>query len=327
MSDNSPLFTETIQMLNLNDNNSNDELDDFLNFELEIQYNNVPKLSKPFMNFYDNISKIFYIYTPFFSKENQILYNDLKNSKFHKIGLSIYQEFPSIIKNKYENNYHKLNPTDYLENTKLWIHPFKDPNKFDLINTQKNYFFNFSNLLIEYPASTQSKNIDILIICDNYFNIDSKRWLKYYHNVSLINSTLSLLNDSKLNITIVDPMHIVNIFPKINYVYDQSTINSLLLQSKICVIFNKHAAMIPYIGNALLRNNCLLMYHSILGEWNLINKYTGKFFSNTTTLLQNISFVLSNLHKFKPKKWYIKKHNPEQKKQLLYKTIFNLIKK
>ena len=69
------------------------------------------------------------------------------------------------------------------------------------------------------------------------------------------------------------------------------------------------------------------MYHSILGEWNLINKYTGQFFSNTTTLLQNITFILSNRHKFKPKKWYIKKHNPEQKKQLLYKTIFNLIKK
>ena len=159
--------------------------------------------------------------------------------------------------------------------------------------------------------------IDILIICDNYFNIDSKRWLKYYHNVSLINSTLSLLKDSELNVTIVDPMHIVSSYPRFNYVYDQSSINSLLLQSKICVIFNKHAAMIPYVGNALLRDNCLLMYHSILGEWNLINKYTGQFFSNTTTLLQNITFILSNRHKFKPKKWYIKKHNPKQKKQLL----------
>jgi len=327
MSDNSPLFTETIQMHNLFNNNSNDELDDILNFELEIEMNYVPKLSKPFMNFYDNISKIFYIYTPFISNENKTLYNDLINSKFNKIGLSIYQEFPSVIKNKYENNFHKLNPTDYLENTKLWIHPFKDPNKYDLINSKKNYFFNFSNLLIEYPTETKQKTIDIIIICDNYFNIDSKRWLKYYHNVSLINSTLSMINDSNLNITVIDPMHIVNIYPNINYVYQNNNINSLLLQSKICIIFNKHASMIPYVGNALLRDNCLLMYHSILGEWNLINKYTGKFFSNTTTLLENISFIFNNINSFKPKKWYIKKHNPDLKKQLLYKTIFNIIKK
>lgn len=328
MSDNSPIFTETIQMYNLNNNeHEHDNNQNIFNFELEIEYKNIPILSKPFLNFYDNVSKIFYLYTPFISQDDNLLYKDLLFNKFSKIGLSIYQEFPAIIKNKYEDDYHKLNPIDYQENTLLWIHPFKDPTKYDLINTQKNYFFNYSNLLIKYPVQIVNKTIDILIICDNYFDIQSKRWLKYYHNVTLINYMLELLVQSNLNITIIDPMHIVNIYPQFNYIYDETFINITLQKSKICAVFNKHASIIPYIGNALLRDNCLLMYHSILGEWNLINKYTGKFFSDTNSFIQNIQSILANFKNFKPKKWYIKKHNPEYKKQLLYKTIFNLIKK
>ena len=126
-------------------------------------------------------------------RKNILTYNNLKNSNFLKIGLSIYQEFPSSIKNKYENQFHKNNPIDYQENTLLWIHPFKNPQQFDLINDKINYFFNYSNFFIEPISHIPNKTIDILIICDNFFNTESKRWLKYYHNISLINKALKSL--------------------------------------------------------------------------------------------------------------------------------------
>lgn len=323
----SPCYTETYKIPNLLDINSNDD-DDDLNFSIEIIYLSVPELDKPFLNYYNNEYKLYYIYAPFYKKDNISTYNNLINSKYSKIGLSIYQEFPAVIKNKYENNFHKLNPIDYQNNILLWIHPFKDPSKFDLINSDKNYFFNYSNLLLDIPIekSKTKKNIDIVIICDNYFNIDSTKWLKYYHNVSLINKTLQILEKSELNITIVDPHKIIDVYEKFNYIYNVNSINDILNISKICIVFNKHASFIPYIGNALLRNNCILMYHSILGEWNLINKYTGAFFSNTTSLIEKLNFTLNNLTKFKPKKWYLKKHNPQYKINLLYNHIDNIIK-
>ena len=320
---NSPIYTETYDVFNLiNKNEENEENDTLLN--LEIEFADIPSLEKPFLNFQNKQKKIYYLYTPFINKKNYITYNNLTNSKFTKIGLSIYQEFPSNIKNKYEDKFHKNNPFDYLENTKLWLHPFRNPNDFDLINDNINYFFNFSNFFIDNIENIPQKNIDILIICDNFFNVKSKRWLKYYHNINLINKVLPFLVKSNLNITIIDPMNIVNQFENINYIYDENLINKTLEFSKICIIFNKHASFIPYIGNALLRNNCLLMYHSILGEWNLINKYTGSFFSDQKTLIQNITNILTNINNFKPKKWYTKKHKPQHKINELYKKIYQL---
>ena len=38
-------------------------------------------------------------------------------------------------------------------------------------------------------------------------------------------------------------------------------------------------------------HNVLLMYHSILGEWNLVNKYTGSFFSNLESLIIQIQGI------------------------------------
>ena len=60
---------------------------------------------------------------------------------------------------------------------------------------------------------------------------------------------------------------------------------------------------------------------------NLINKYTGKFFSDTKTLLSNIESVLNDSNKFKPKKWYLKKHDPQKQIQELSHTITKLYKK
>lgn len=324
MNNSSPCYTETYKIPNIFDNLSEE-------FNLEIEYISIPLLKKPFLNYYGNDKdgqdyKLYYLYTPFYNKININTYNQLIQSKYKKIGLSIYQEFPAIIKNKYENTFHKLNPIDYQDNILLWIHPFKNPSKFDLINTEKNYFFNYSNLLINIPNKEYKKTIDIVIICDNYFNIDSKKWLKYYHNVSLINNTLLILNNYNLNVTIIDPHKIINVYEKFNYIYNVNSINDILNISKICIVFNKHASFIPYIGNALLRNNCILMYHSILGEWNLINKYTGSFFSNTTTLIEKLNFTLNNLNKFKPKKWYLKKHNPQYKTKILYDNITKIMK-
>lgn len=324
MDEDQAMYTETIQvcdLLNNDDNNSSDDI------TLDILYTEIPQLTLPFLNYYHNDYKLYYLFTPFFSKDHINTYTNLNNSKMTKIGVSMYQEFPSTIKNKYESEFHKNNPIDYQENTLLWLHPFKNPNHYNLIDDSKNYFFNFSNFFNVMPIEKYQKTIDIVIICDNYFNIPSKHWLRYYHNISLINKVLPILSNSKLNITIIDTDNIVDKYYEFNYVHDTSLINSILDKSKICIVFNKHASFIPYIGNALLRNNVILMYHSILGEWNLINKYTGKFFSDTKTLLSNIEYVLNNSNKFKPKKWYLKKHDPQKQIQELYHTITKLYKK
>ncbi len=322
MDENLTIFTETIQICDLLGNSNSSE-----NFTLDILYTNIPSLYLPFINYQNKKYKLYYLATPFFSNDNINTYNNLYNSQMIQIGLSIYQEFPSIIKNKHESDFHKNNPIDYQDNSLLWIHPFKNPQQFNLIDDTKNYFFNFSNFYNIYPVAKINKIIDIIIICDNFFCINSKHWLKYYHNISLINKVLPLLATSKLNITIVDPNYIVDKYPNFDYIYDYNLINSLLDKSKICIVFNKHASFIPYIGNALLRNNIIFMYHSILGEWNLINKYTGKFFSNSTTLFQNIEYALNNIQSFKPQKWYTKKHKPQHKIKNLYSTISKLYKK
>jgi hypothetical protein len=315
------IYTETIKIADLIPNSSSDEL------TLDISYTKMPKLQLPFINYHDQNYQIYYISSPFFSIHNIESFNNLNNSHFTKIGLSIYQEFPSIIKNKYETEFHKINPIDYQNDALLWIHPFKNPHQFNLIDHTKNYFFNYSNFFVDTSINKSNKNIDIIIICDNFFNIQSYKWLEYYHNVSLINKVLPLLSNSYLNITIVDPNNIVDKYKQFNYINTSNNLNPLLEKSKVCIVFNKHASFIPYIGNALIRNNVILMYHSILGEWNLINKYTGLFFSDKKSLLKNINYVLDNLTSFKPKKWYLKKHNPKLQIQNLHNTISKLYKK
>ena len=315
------IFTETIQIHDLiSDSDSSND------FTIDVMYNYVPKLNLPFINYQNNDLPIYYISSPFSSINHISTYNNLLSSKFLKIGLSIYQEFPSNIKNKHENDFHKINPIDYQENCFLWIHSFKNPHKFNLIDQEKNIFFNYSNFFVKQSNNFHSKNIDIIIICDNFFNISSKKWLKYYHNISLINKSLPLLNNLNLKITIVDPNNIVDKYSNVNYVDTYDNLNSLLDKSKICIIFNKHASFIPYVGNALVRNNVILMYHSILGEWNLINKYTGSFFSDQKSLIDNLQFVYNNLSNFKPRKWYLKKHNPNLQIQNLHNTISKLYK-
>lgn len=317
MDSNSPIYTETINVLNLQ--NLSEE------FTIEIVYIKIPKLYKPFFNFQVDDKKIYYLYAPITNNNELSIYRNLKIANFYKIGLSIYQEFPASIKNKYEDQFHKNNPIDYQEKSLLWLHTFKNPNNYDLINDKINYFFNYSNFFIKPIKKIPSKTIDIVIICDNFFNIKSKRWLKYYHNVSLINKSIKLLLRLKLNITIIDPCNIINKLEGIDYIHDSESICEILEKSKICVVFNKHASFIPYIGNALIRNNCIIMYHSILGEWNLINKYTGSFFSNEKTLVQEINTILEKISSFKPSKWYLKKFNPQKKIELLYSKINSLI--
>ena len=304
MNESSPIFTETFQVLNLNNSSDSD------NFEIEVVYNSIPNLELPFENYHEQNKKIYYLLTPFFNHYHINTYTNLTNSLFNKIGFSIYQEFPSTIKNKYEPSFHKNNPNDY-----------------NLIDDSKNYFFNYSNFLFQEPKNIiNTKNIDIVIVCDNFFNNNSKEWLKYYHNVSLINKSLKILSKTKFNIYVFDPSSIVKRYSNINYVSDISNLNLMFEKSKICIIFNKHASFIPYIGNALSRNNVILMYHSILGEWNLINKYTGMFFSNQNTLIDNINLSINNYSSFKPAKWYLKKHNPKSKIKLLFSTISKLYK-
>ena len=306
-------YTETIALNHFYKIDS--EQSESSDFELELVYDKLPDLLYPFMKF-NKLNDCYCIYAPFKSNEHVTTYNFLNPTKYKKIGLSIYQEFPSAIKNKYEDDFHKLNLFNYTDNCFKWLHTFKNPNNFDIPH-DKQYFFNYSNLLISDSKNYFTKVFDIIIICDNYFKSDSKKWLKYYHNISLVNKFLKFVEDKniKIKIAIVDPNNIITKISKTNitYIYDESKINDYLDSSKICIVFNKHASFIPYIGNALLRNNVILMYHSILGEWNLINKYTGAFFSNLETLIQTLQDSFQNYSKFKPRKWYTKRHNPKQK--------------
>ena len=316
-------YTETIAInhfykLNQEDSESSD-------FELEFIYTKLPEFTYPFMKF-NKLNDYYCIYAPFFNENNIKTYNFLKPTKYKKIGLSIYQEFPSAIKNKYENDFHKNNLISYTDNSFKWLHTFKNPENYE-IPLEKQYFFNYSNLLINDSKNYHTKIFDLIIICDNYFNSDSTKWLKYYHNILLINKFIKFVNDNKkkikIKIVIIDPKQILDKIKNNNliYVYDENKINYYLDSSKVCIIFNKHASFIPYIGNALLRNNVLLMYHSILGEWNLINKYTGAFFSNLETLIQQIQETFQNYSKFKPRKWYTKRHNPVEKTNKLMSIL------
>ena len=315
-------YTETIAVHNIYKLDS--EESDSSDFELEFIYSKLPELTFPFMKF-NKLSTYYCIYAPFIDQKNINTYTFLKPTKYKKLGLSIYQEFPSAIKNKYENVFHKNNLISYTENCFKWIHCFKNPENFD-IPSDKQYFFNYSNLLIKDSKNYFTKLFDIVIICDNYFNSDSKKWLKYYHNVTLINKFISFINSKKnikIKIVLIDPKHILDKVDNNNilYVYDENKINDYLDSSKMCIVFNKHASFIPYIGNALLRNNVLLMYHSILGEWNLVNKYTGSFFSNLESLIIQIQELFQNYSKFKPRKWYTKRHNPAEKTNKLMSIL------
>ena len=159
------IYTETIKVTDLLSNSSSDD------FTLDISYTKMPKLQLPFINYHNDDFQIYYISSPLLSVNNIECLNNLNNSNFTKIGLSIYQEFPSIIKNKYESEFHKLNPIDYQDGALLWIHPFKNPHKFNLIDDTKNFFFNYSNFFLDTSINKSNKDIDIIIICDNFFNV------------------------------------------------------------------------------------------------------------------------------------------------------------
>jgi len=297
------IYTETVNILNFGSDNDSD-------FELEIITNHIPDLSYPFLNFYNDNNekiKVVGIYAPFHNTNDLQIWKDLKLNNIKIIGLSIYQEFPSQIKNPHEDNFHKQHPFDYVEECEGWIHNFKKSIKFGI--KDNSYFLNYSDILsknIEYDKKYK-KTIDILIIIDNYFN-KSKEWIKYYNQVKLINKFLKI-ND-KYNVTIVDKYKIVDCDSTIQVV---DNIDNLLKESKICIVFNKHTTFLPYLGNALLNNCCLLLYHSIIGCWSYINKYTGDFFKNENNLMNKIEYLLNN--KFKPRKWYLKKNNHELIKQ------------
>ena len=63
MDEDQAMYTETIQvcdLLNNDDNNSSDDI------TLDILYTEIPQLTLPFLNYYHNDYKLYYLFTPFF---------------------------------------------------------------------------------------------------------------------------------------------------------------------------------------------------------------------------------------------------------------------
>jgi hypothetical protein len=275
---------------------------------------------RPFVNVYDenrNQLPIVLLSHPFTRDSSYEQYKQYKKDNFLVLGISSYNEFPSITTNKHDvlNNPSEKawKNYDYMKVVDGWLHCFRNPEKHIKSGIPKVLISesDFCNYDTYKPNSSIEKKYDFLYICPkDGGNCDG--WVATNKNWELGKQCIDIMcNKFKLRGLLVGrkgcplPKGCDELCETTGFL-SQAKLIEAYNQCKFILVPNQSDASPRVLTEALCCNLPALLNYNIVGGWKYIGPQSGAFFKSANDLEPGLRYILDNLSKMSPREYYLK---------------------
>jgi hypothetical protein len=299
-------------------------------FETFNSVDNIPTVSFPFKNLYDENNSnlnIILIAAPLREKKHEDLYEKYKKMGLKFCGISSYLSFPDKIDNPYEDKYHVERKHNYVNMVSCWLHCFRVPPK--ILSESKLPLLLLTEAdLKDYnrykPSMIKNKEYDFMYICLKDNDKCEPGWQSYNRNWELAKKCLEVLcgkyklkgllvgrENCKHSDTYKDYITNIGFLP-----YDM--FQKEMEKCRFLFVPNVSDASPRVITEALCYNMPVMVNYNIFGGWhNVIPGVTGEFFINENDISKSINTMLKNMNSYTPRKWFIENRGMDKSGKVL----------
>jgi hypothetical protein len=280
---------------------------------------------RPFVNVYDenrNQVEIVLLSHPFTRDSSYEQYKKYKEDKFVVLGISSYNEFPSVTTNKHDmlNNPEEKawKDYDYMKVVDGWLHCFRNPDEHIKQGVPKALISesDFCNYDVFKPDENVEKKYDFLYICPKDGE-DCDGWVATNKNWDLGQKCIEVMcNKYKLKGLLVGrkgcplPKGCDEMCETTGFLSQQKLIEAYN-QCKFVLVPNQSDASPRVLTEALCCNIPALLNYNIVGGWKYISPESGAFFKSMDDFEQGLDFMLNNLSSMKPREHFINNFSKE----------------
>ena len=283
----------------------------------------VPTFKDNIVNIYDdkgNKIKVALIVAPM-NDDDKKVYDTYKDTIIF-MGMTSYLEFPNIISNPldvYNDPNHKSWTFDYKNKLAGWFYCFKNPGDYFPMSIPKLLLSesDFADSSTIQPDKKIKIKYDFIYIChkvDEHKKTCDDDWVTYNKNWKLAIDCLNIMcSKFKLKGLLVGRMgcKIPDVCRKNLDLTEKLPWKELLVkykESKFVFVPNIHDASPRIITEALCHNIPIMVNKNILGGWKYVNDKTGVFFNNLEDFEYNLEKLLTNVHIYQPRKYFIENY-------------------
>lgn len=286
----------------------------------------IPSLPRPFVNLYDdkrNKINVILVSHPFTrdkgtngSYEQYVQY---KKEGIQFVGVSSYSEFPGMVTNPHDplasKNHSAWVKYDYMKLLPIWLHCFRDPDKYIDKNIPK-ILISESDFVNENNTLNQNlkKEYDFIYICMKDNDECKMGWQGYNRNWDLALKCIEIMcSKYKLKGVLVGRINcqIPTSCKNLMIITDRLPKNKLVeyyKKSKFIFLPNIVDASPRVLTEAFNYNVRALVNYNILGGWKYINDKTGEFFTDEHDFEKALTKLLNNYDNYEPFKYFKEKY-------------------
>lgn len=282
----------------------------------------VPTVSFPFKNFYDEKGKklnIILISAPFRETRHEQLYEDYKKKGLAFCGISSYINFPNEITNPYDSFFHRDRKHDYIKMVSTWLTCFREQS--EGIKSLPHMLMTEADLkdIFAYQPNSgvTEKLYDTMIVCLKDNDKCEPGWNWYNRNWDLTQKILDKICEKDIRILIVGRSN-CTFSSKCNAKITHKELMPFhefagtMKQCKTLLVPNIYDASPRIITEAMCYNIPVMVNEQILGGWhNVIPDVTGEFFVDEDSAVKAYEKVMANYTKYTPRDWYVSHRGKE----------------
>jgi hypothetical protein len=304
--------------------------------------NNKLKLSRPWVNLYDNngnILNVALLSRPFFQSNDEEDYKNKIVGKFNVLGISSYQEFPNQPYNPadgYNKTTNQYNYNKWINMCKGWLHCFSNPDDY-LPKNMKRILLSESDFIdcqIHKENKEVEKKYDFMYIChrDNLNDCSVDEWVAYNKNLVLAEKCFKILcKKKKLKGILVGREGCkiptctdanIHTTKKLDY-YD---LVKKYDECKIIFVPNIHDASPRVLCESLAHNLRCLVNKNLVGGWKYVNKNTGEFFNDENDFEEKIDKIIANYDSYTPRKYFVENYGIKNTGKKLKEFVYSIFK-
>ena len=295
---------------------------------------------RPFVNVYDenrNQLPIVLLSHPFTRDNSYEQYKQYKKDNFLVLGISSYNEFPSITTNKHDvlNNPSEKawKDYDYMKVVDGWLHCFREPDQHIKKGIPRTLISesDFCDYNVYKPTEKTEKKYDFIYICPKD-NDNCDGWVSTNKNWKLAQECISIMcNKYNMKGILVGrkgcklPEGCAENCETTGFLSQLKLIEAYN-NSRFILIPNVSDASPRILTEALCCNLPVLLNYNIVGGWKYINNQSGAFFKSADDFPQALEYVNNNYNSLTPRKHYIEKFSREvtgKKFKLFVEKYFN----
>lgn len=280
---------------------------------------NIPKADFPFKNFFDdngNKLNIILIAAPFREEKHIKLYEEYKKQGMSFCGISSYLDFPSKIKNPFEDRYHEEKGHNYLKMVSSWLYCFRQPSK-EMIESGLPLLqlaeADLKDTDAYKPNKTIKKKYDFMYCCLKDNDKCEDGWQSYNRNWDLAKKCLEVMcRDFKLRGVLIGRENckftekcngIVEVIPFLKF----DEFQKKMQECRFLFVPNISDASPRVITEAISYDIPVLVNYNILGGWNnVMSGITGEFFTSENDVSNALIKLLGNYNSYQPRNWFVK---------------------